>query len=184
MSSLFTSAPDRANSVPFAALASSRSRVVLLGAPESGHDRDLEPLRSLTFEHVSVSRLLQAEIERNTSFGIRAARSLIEGRPVAADILLAVVRKWFWSRRSGRGFLLEGFPTNLGQALILDEWLEARGESLDRVVLCSSDGFGVDGADPVIRHYDRQAILTRLSPETNRCDDLFEEEPDLVPACS
>ena len=43
---------------------------------------------------------------------------------------LALLRKWFWARKPDAGFLLEGFPATLLQALVFDEWLEARGETL------------------------------------------------------
>ena len=43
---------------------------------------------------------------------------------------LALLRKWFWARKPDAGFLLEGFPATLLQALVFDEWLEARGENL------------------------------------------------------
>lgn len=46
---------------------------------------------------------------------------------------LALLRKWFWARKPDAGFLLEGFPATLLQALVFDEWLEARGEILTAV---------------------------------------------------
>ena len=46
---------------------------------------------------------------------------------------LALLRKWFWARKPDAGFLLEGFPATLLQALVFDEWLEARGENLTAV---------------------------------------------------
>ena len=46
---------------------------------------------------------------------------------------LPLLRKWFWARKPDAGFLLEGFPATMLQALVFDEWLEARGENLTAV---------------------------------------------------
>lgn len=55
-------------------------------------------------------------------------------RPASARdadrIHLALLRKWFWARKPDAGFLIEGFPATLLQALVFDEWLEARDETL------------------------------------------------------
>lgn len=54
--------------------------------------------------------------------------------------LLGVMRRWFWTRKPDAGFLLSEFPATLLQALVFDEWLEARGTRLTGVVLgCSDD---------------------------------------------
>jgi adenylate kinase len=67
---------------------------------------------------------------------------------------MALLRKWFWARKPDAGFLLEGFPATLLQALVFDEWLEARGETL---TAC----FALDplSAEPVVTHYRTSGLL-------------------------
>ncbi len=81
---------------------------------------------------------------------------------------LALLRKWFWARKPDAGFLLEGFPATLLQALVFDEWLEARGETLTAVFSAplSSDLSSVASAkaealakDDVVTHYRTQGLL-------------------------
>ena len=67
---------------------------------------------------------------------------------------LALLRKWFWARKPDAGFLLEGFPATLLQALVFDEWLEARGESLTAVFAPVPPS-----AEPVLTHYRTQGLL-------------------------
>lgn len=55
------------------------------------------------------------------------------GTPVPAETIVALVRRWFMARKPDAGFALIGFPATLLQARILDEWLDARDESLDAV---------------------------------------------------
>ena len=44
---------------------------------------------------------------------------------------MAIWRRWFWSSKVNKGFVLEGFPSNASQAQVLDEWLEAREQTID-----------------------------------------------------
>ena len=44
--------------------------------------------------------------------------------------MLAVMRRWFWSRKNHRGFVLSGFPASVVQAMVFDQWLDERDESL------------------------------------------------------
>jgi len=81
-------------------------------------------------EHVSAEVLFRDEIERGTPLGQQCARALSARRPVPDEVANAVLRRWFWSRKSTRGFALSGFPENTRQAVVLDEWLENRDEAL------------------------------------------------------
>ena len=76
---------------------------------------------------------------------------------------LALLRKWFWARKPDAGFLLEGFPATLLQALVFDEWLEARGETLTAVFSAplSSEALA---KDDVVTHYRTQGLLHGAFP--------------------
>jgi len=69
------------------------------------------------------------------------------------------MRKWFWARKPDAGFLLEDFPATLLQALVFDEWLEARGET----ITC---GFASNpfSAEPVFTHYRTNGLLLEAIP--------------------
>lgn len=97
---------------------------------------------------------MQQEISRRTPLGQQAAAAISRGLAAPDQLTLAVLRKWFWARKPDAGFLLEGFPATLLQALVFDEWLEARGENLTAV-------FASDprSADPVATHYRTFGLL-------------------------
>ena len=97
---------------------------------------------------------MQQEISRRTPLGQQVNAAFLHGSAVPDRILLAVFRKWFWARKPDAGFLLEGFPATLLQAKVLDEWLEARNETL-------TGCFAADllSADPVVTHYRTQGLL-------------------------
>lgn len=113
----------------------------------------------MTFEHVSISDLIQIECERSSTLGSAVEKAHRAGCSVSDETLVAIARKWFWSRRAGRGFMLQGFPSNPAQAMVFDEWLEARGETLDCVVLVGSS---FPETEATAAHYEQQAILVRL----------------------
>lgn len=116
----------------------------------------------MTFEHVSIPDLIRVECERSSTLGSAVEKAHRAGQPVSDETLLAIVRKWFWSRRAGRGFILQGFPANPAQAMVFDEWLEARGETLDCVAVIGS---GQPATEATAAHYEQQAILVRLEAD-------------------
>ena len=97
---------------------------------------------------------MQQEISRRTSHGQQAAAAISRGSTASDQLLLAILRKWFWARKPDAGFLLEGFPATLLQAKVLEDWIEARGETLSGVY---TDG--CLASDPVVAHYRTQGLL-------------------------
>jgi adenylate kinase len=69
------------------------------------------------------------------------------------------MRRWFWSRKPDAGFVLADFPATMLQALVLDEWLEARNEQLDAVV-------GSE-AHPCASHYRSLGLLVPASADAS-----------------
>jgi len=69
--------------------------------------------------------------------------------------LVASLRRWFFARKPDAGFVLTDYPATLLQAKVFDEWLDARGESLDAVV--ASPG----APAPVVAHYVTLGLLTQ-----------------------
>jgi adenylate kinase len=109
-----------------------KAKFVLLGSSETLMDQ----ARSLNIEHVSLARLKGPGISR---------------RPVSAAAeeasTLALMRRWFFTRKPDAGFILTDFPATLLQAKVFDEWLEARNEALNGVIVATTL------AEPIAQHY-------------------------------
>lgn len=141
------------HSSAFSAFASAKAKFLLLG-PSGPLFADLiASARSLNLEHVSPASLVQQEISRRTPLGQQAVSALSRGPAASEQITLALLRKWFWARKPDAGFLLEGFPATLLQALVFDEWLEARGENLTGVFAAPS------ASETVVTHYRTFGLL-------------------------
>jgi adenylate kinase len=151
------------HSSAFSAFASAKAKILLLG-PAGPHFADLILQgRSLNLEHVSPAFLVQQEISRRTPLGQSAGQAITRGSTVPDQLHLALLRKWFWARKPDAGFLLEGFPATLLQALVFDEWLEARGENLTACFTAHSSP--ADPArDEVVTHYRTQGLLSGAIP--------------------
>lgn len=115
---------------------SAKTKLVCLGSM----GESLSPwVRSLNLEHVSPAGSSRSEISRGPAKG--------------ADQTLASLRRWFFARKPDAGFVLSDFPATLLQAIVFDEWLDARAETLTAVVVG-------ENADPaVINHYRTLGLL-------------------------
>jgi len=119
----------------------------------------MNQLRSLNIEHVSPAGLMQQEISRRTTLGQQASKCVQHGNSLPLDTILALMRRWFWTRKPDAGFALSGFPATLLQAKVFDEWLEARGEALDILIHDNSTS-----VSHVIDHYLTQGITNCQPP--------------------
>jgi len=102
--------------------APAKTKIILLGSPDF-HVELMNRARSLHLEHVSPAHLKGTEISRRPGSA---------GAEEAATI--ALVRRWFFSRKPDAGFVLTDFPATLLQAQVFDEWLDARDENLAAVL--------------------------------------------------
>jgi len=131
------------HSSAFSALAPAKAKFLLLGPIGPLPAGLAAQVRSLNLEHVSPASLVQQEISRRTRSAL--PRDLNQ-------LHLALLRKWFWARKPDAGFLLEGFPATLLQALVFDEWLEARGEILTACFAATA------APADVVTHYRTQGL--------------------------
>jgi len=120
-----------------------KTKFLLLGSADFSTESLMDRVRSLNLEHVSPARFVRSEISR---------------RPVSSAAeevaTLAVMRKWFFTRKPDAGFFLTEFPATLLQAKVFDEWLDARDEALSAVLVA-----GQGSSQPVVEHYRTLGLL-------------------------
>ena len=138
----------------FSPSSAQKVKILLLGPSSPYYSGLVDQGRSLNLEHVSPASLVQQEISRRTPIGQSAASAITRGSAVPDQLTLTLLRKWFWARKPDAGFLLEGYPATLLQALVFDEWLEARGENL---TCCFAPG--LSSTDLIVTHYRTQGLL-------------------------
>jgi len=114
--------------------APSPSRIVLLGPPASGKGTQGRRLaEAFGLGYLSTGALLREQVENNTELGQQAAPILARGGYLPDDLMNPILADWL-GRKNGAGWVLDGFPRSLPQALFLENWLETHGSSLDAAV--------------------------------------------------
>ena len=100
-------------------------RLVLLGKQGAGKGTQAERLgRHFDVELVSTGELFRDAAKAGTAFGLEAQRYMDAGELVPDDIVIGVVEERFGEGGPlERGFVLDGFPRTLPQAVELDRVL-------------------------------------------------------------
>ena len=99
-----------------------REVIVLLGKPGSGKGTQAEPLsRSLGIPAVSVGKLWRAEIANKTVIGRKGARFIAAGKLAPNELTAQLIRKRLAKPDVENGVILDGYPRDLVQAVILEE---------------------------------------------------------------
>ncbi len=108
-------------------------RIVLLGPPASGKGTQGRRLaESLGLGYLSTGALLRENVENNTPLGQQARPILDRGEYLPDELMCPILADWL-SRQTG-GWLLDGFPRSLPQAVFLDAWLAKNQMKLDAAV--------------------------------------------------
>ncbi len=108
-------------------------RIVLLGPPASGKGTQGRRLaESLGLGYLSTGALLRENVENGTTLGQQAKPILDRGEYLPDQLMCPILGDWL-SRQTG-GWVLDGFPRSLPQAIFLDGWLSNNNLQLDAAV--------------------------------------------------
>jgi adenylate kinase len=111
------------------------ARLLIVGPQGSGKGtQGVRIAESFGIPVVSTGDVFRANVAEGTDLGLQVKEIIDAGRLVPDELTSAVVRDRLSQADAAEGFLLDGYPRNLGQVLHLDEFLEGREESLDAVI--------------------------------------------------
>ncbi|MEU8996865.1 adenylate kinase [Streptomyces caniferus] len=110
-------------------------RIVLVGPPGAGKGTQAAYLaKNLEIPHISTGDLFRANISQGTPLGREAKSYMDAGNLVPDSVTIAMAEDRMEQADAADGFLLDGFPRNLGQAKALDEYLKDKNLKLDAVL--------------------------------------------------
>lgn len=111
------------------------ARLLIVGPQGSGKGtQGVRIGEALGIPAISTGDVFRAAIAAGSELG-RTVQSVIEaGHLVSDELTFDVVRSRLGDADAAAGFLLDGYPRNLAQVKLLDDYLAARDEPIDAVV--------------------------------------------------
>ena len=108
--------------------------IILLGPPGAGKGtqaRHLVDTRDMV--QLSTGDMLRDAKSSGSEMGLKVAEVMARGDLVTDDIVIGLIREKLSESNAG-GFIFDGFPRTLGQAVALDVLLKECGQSLASVI--------------------------------------------------
>ncbi|MBR4822001.1 MAG: adenylate kinase [Bacteroidales bacterium] len=108
---------------------------IMFGPPGAGKGTHAAPMvKRYHLKHISTGELLRSEIAAGTALGKQAKDLIEKGELVPDEVVEGMIANVFAANPDVKGFLLDGFPRTVGQAMDLDEMLDSRGENVTGVI--------------------------------------------------
>ena len=116
--------------------------LILLGAPGAGKGTQAELLvKKLSIPAISTGNMLREAMANGTELGKQAKQFMDEGSLVPDELILGIVADRVAQPDCANGFILDGVPRTLAQAVALD----MRGVKIDHVVSIEVDDSEIEG---------------------------------------
>ena len=108
---------------------------IMFGPPGAGKGTHAAPMvKRYHLKHISTGELLRSEIAAGPELGKQAKALIEKGELVPDEVVEGMIAGVFAANPDVKGFLLDGFPRTVQQAIDLDEMLESRDEYVTGVI--------------------------------------------------
>jgi adenylate kinase len=108
--------------------------IIFLGAPGSGKGTQASLLsKNLDIESIATGDLLRKEVEKNSRIGNIAKEQMESGALVSDEVVIDIIKEKIITKNCEKGFILDGFPRNINQALKLEEMLHNCDKKINKV---------------------------------------------------
>ena len=151
-------------------------QLVMLGAPGTGKGTQGKLLsQNYHIPNISTGEILRSAIAQGSGLGIKAQAYMDRGELVPDAVMIGLIQQRLQDDDCKSGFILDGFPRTVEQALALDEFLEQVKKNLNFVIT-----FELEQNKIVARLTSRRVcqicgkdfnLITNPPPSDNRCPD-------------
>jgi len=109
--------------------------ILFMGPPGAGKGTQAQKIvNKYQLPHISTGDMFRAAIANQTELGMTAKRYMDEGNLVPDDVTIGIVRERLAQADCENGFLLDGFPRTVDQAIALDEIMTKLNKKIDYVI--------------------------------------------------
>ncbi|MGH6644561.1 MAG: nucleoside monophosphate kinase, partial [Bradyrhizobium sp.] len=110
-------------------------RLILLGPPGAGKGTQAQRLvHKHRIIQLSTGEMLRAAVAAGTPIGMQAKDIMASGALVPDEIVINIISDRLDQPDMKNGFILDGFPRTVPQAVALDELLKKKHMKLDAVI--------------------------------------------------
>jgi len=161
--------------------------IILFGPPGVGKGTQGSRLAAeLSIPVFSTGDMLRAAVRNQTALGLSAKAYMDRGELVPNEVVIGLIEERLGTEETHNGFLLDGFPRNVAQAVSLNAMLAKHGATIDAVLfmdapeadlierlsgrlMCRGCGFG----------FHRQYSPPREAGKCDKCGaDLYQRDDD------
>lgn len=110
-------------------------KIIMLGAPGAGKGTQAKKLaEKFQIPHISTGDIFRANIKEETELGKSAKHYIDKGLLVPDELVLNLVADRLQQEDCLKGYILDGFPRTIPQAMNLDMVLDKAGQKMDYAI--------------------------------------------------
>lgn len=110
-------------------------RIILFGPPGAGKGTQAKKIADhFDIIHLSTGNIFRKAIEEGNDLGKRIASIMESGKLVPDQTVLDLVEEIISAEDFDKGYIFDGFPRTVEQAVAFDDLLERRNESIDAFI--------------------------------------------------
>ncbi|MBN2219288.1 MAG: adenylate kinase [Kosmotogaceae bacterium] len=148
--------------------------VILMGPPGAGKGTQAKRIAQIfKIPHISTGDMLREAVAAGTDLGLKVKEIMDKGLLVPDDLMIDLVRERLSREDTRNGFILDGFPRTVEQAVALDEMLVELGRKIDVALLVNAD------EEEVVKRISSR----RVCPECGKVYNLLTIRPKVEGHC-
>lgn len=110
-------------------------QIIMLGAPGTGKGTQGKLIgEHYQIPNISTGDILRTAIEKRTELGEKARALMENGELVPDDVMIGLIQNRLTDSDCKNGFILDGFPRTVAQAVALDQYVNQSDKNIDAVI--------------------------------------------------